>query len=225
MLKPLAALFLILCAGQASAQNCPDFYRFVDFGIEGNDGVIYRGGPVFRAEGLDGHPLLLETRTRCLPISDILKDGHGNPIPLVSSINYDPARTDIALTGLRVAATANAQEAAEDSATAHRAALALAGADLTKGESSLCVDHPGDDAVSCQLVSPYPGNAALVVYCDAETCMMPTMAVSEKIIVAADWASDPSFLTTKARIGPALIQKISEIRDFINPLSASLSGR
>lgn len=225
MLKPIATLFFVLFAGQASAQNCPDFYRFVDFGIESNDGIMHRGGPVFRAEGFDGQLLLLEPRTECLPVRDVSKDGHGNPIPVVTSIDYDPAKTSVVLTGLRVAAVETAQETANNNAKAHRARLERAGAKLTRGDSFLCVDHADEAAVSCQLVSPYPGNAALVVYCDGKLCTMPSMVVDEKIVIAANWASEPSFLALEAQIGPAILEKIGEIRDFINPLSASLSLR
>jgi hypothetical protein len=51
MLKPIATLFFVLFAGQASAQNSPDFYRFVDFGIESNDGIMHRGGPCVSRRG------------------------------------------------------------------------------------------------------------------------------------------------------------------------------
>lgn len=54
---------------------------------------------------------------------------------------------------------------------------------------------------------------------------MPSMVVSEKIVVAANWASEPSFLTFEVQIGPAILEKIGEIRDLINPLSASLTAR
>ena len=57
MLRVIASVLFILFASQANAQSCPDYYRFVDFGLKGNDGVIYRGGPTFRAENLSGELL------------------------------------------------------------------------------------------------------------------------------------------------------------------------
>jgi len=35
----------------SNAQTCPDYYRFVDFGLEDDSGVMYRGGTLLRAEG------------------------------------------------------------------------------------------------------------------------------------------------------------------------------
>lgn len=40
MLRAIASFLLILCASQASPKNCPDFFRFVDFGLGGRDGAI-----------------------------------------------------------------------------------------------------------------------------------------------------------------------------------------
>ena len=143
MLKPLAAVFAILFASHALAEDCPRFYRFVDFGIEGDDGVIYRGGPAFRVEGFDGHLLVHATRTQCLGVRDVLADGHGNPIPVVASIDYDPVRTGADLIALRVAKADDLRTVAEENAAAHRANLEQVGAVETRGESSLCVRRDG----------------------------------------------------------------------------------
>ena len=49
MHRIIVALLLAVAAQQASAADCPPFYRFVDFGVEGPDGVLRRGGTIFRA--------------------------------------------------------------------------------------------------------------------------------------------------------------------------------
>lgn len=221
MLKPLVALFTILFAGHALAEDCPRFHRFVDFGIEGEDWVIYRGGPAFRVEGFDGHLLVLSSGIQCLTVRDVLADGHGNPIPMVASIDYDPARTGSDLIALRVAKAEDLRMAAEESAAAHRAALKQAGAVETLGESWLCVRREGVGDTSCQVVSPYPGNTPLVIYCDAAICRMPFMALVYDIFAAAEWVSGPSF--TGGMAGLEIIKRVEAIHEFLNPLSASLS--
>ena len=100
----------------------------------------------------------MPARPRCL------KRWAGQPNPrVVTSIDYDPAKTGVVLTGSRIAAVETAQETANNNAKAHRARLERAGAKLTRSDSFLCVSYEDEAAVSCQLVSPYPGNAALVV--------------------------------------------------------------
>lgn len=47
MVKTIAFLIFLLSAGHAAAQGCPEQYRFVDFGLEGRDMVIRRGGRSF----------------------------------------------------------------------------------------------------------------------------------------------------------------------------------
>ena len=223
MLKPLAAVFAILFASHASAQDCPRFYRFVDFGIEGDDGVIYRGGPAFRVEGFDGHLLVHSSGTQCLGVRDVLTDGHGNPIPVVASIDYDPARTGADLMALRVAQDDDLRTAADENAAAHRATLEQVGAVVTRSESSLCVRPEGLVDTSCQVVSPYPGDTPLLVYCDAVICRMAVMALVDDIFAAAEWASGPSF--TGAMAGFEIAKRVKAIHDFLTPLSASLSLR
>lgn len=221
MRKTIATLLLMLCATAASADDCPDFYRFVDFGIEGGDGVIYRGGPVLRAESFAGDPILLNAQTKCLPVRDISADGHGNPIPVVTAVNYDPAQTDIDLSDLRVMIAQDAEAMAEKNASAHRATLENADAMVTQGEDFLCARSKGSDDLSCQLVSPYPGNIALVVYCDASHCRMPALAITERLVVAAVWDSNADIVSAPETAGPLIIGKVQQIHDFLDPLSSA----
>ena len=222
VLRAIASLLLIFCASQASAQNCPDFFRFVDFGLEGRDGAISRGGPIFRAESLSGQPLLLRDRTECLGVREVSVDGRGNPIPVVTSIQYSPEKTNIDLTELRVAVVDDTETAAEKNARIHRAGLKQSDTEITRGANFFCASFKESLEMSCQLESPYPGNIALVVYCDALQCTMPVLAIDEQILVSAVWASGGSFLSDPATAGPDIFDKIQRIHDFLGPLSSAL---
>ena len=113
MLRSFLLGVFLFVAGGAAAQSCPDFYRFVDFGLKGQDGIIYRGGTLLRAENTNREALLLTERTTCLDVTILAKDGRGNPVPVVSSINYDPAKTGLGLDELRVTSEQNVQNVAE----------------------------------------------------------------------------------------------------------------
>ncbi len=219
MYKTIAFLGVILSAGQASADNCPDFYRFVDFGLFAQDGRVYRGGPTFRAESLEGAPLMLRGRSECRKIRDISKDGHGNPIPVVTRVYYKPERTGIDLTELTLRSVDRNDAEAEENASAHRASLARADTATTRGADFLCAQTSDDDTLSCQIVSPYPGNIALVVYCDARQCDMPAMAVQEGIMVGAVWPRPPETLDKPEKTGSDIVEKARQIHDFLDPLS------
>ncbi|MEP5731668.1 MAG: hypothetical protein ABJL67_20090 [Sulfitobacter sp.] len=214
-----ASILLMLFAGVVNAQNCPDFFRFVDFGLEGHDGVIYRGGPIFRAESLNGSPLLLRDRTKCRAIRDIASDGHGNPIPVVTSINYDPVKTGIDLSELQLSLVEDAAGSAEQNALAHRAVLDRSETERVQGPNFICARHQKDDTISCQLVSPYPGNIALVIYCTAWVCEMPVLAVYEQIQIGAKWPSNITLVNDLNTAGMAISDKVQKIYTFLDPLS------
>lgn len=219
MYKTIAFLGVIFCAGQAKAEDCPDFYRFVDFGLIAQDGEVYRGGPTFRAESLEGSPLLVMDRTECRPIQDISTDGHGNPIPIVTQIHYKPERTGMDLTELSLRAVDRNAAEAEKNASAHRAGLAQSDTATMRGADFLCAHTSTDDTISCQIVSPYPGNIALVVYCDARQCNMPGMAIKERIMAGAVWPRLPATLENPEKTGSHISEKIRQIYDFLDPLS------
>lgn len=222
MPRLIALLVSALWANLAAAQSCPDFYRFVDFGLESSDGVIHRGGPVFRAETLEGEPLLVMPETNCIQVRDISADGHGNPMPVVTSFNYDPQKFGVSLVSLQISKVADAKAAAADSALPHQQDLAGGQMTATQGADFLCASPKAADRISCQVVSPYPGNAALVVYCDAAQCRMPALAVGERILVSAIWANEASSLNAPEDAGKRIITKVQKIHDQLEPLSSSL---
>ena len=228
-MRKVAALLLIFLPllfplAPASAGTCPDFFRFVDFGIEGDDGVVYRGGSLFRAEGFDGTMLLKLSHTKCLPVQETAKDGRGNPIPVVTSIHYIPELTAIDITELSVKVVNSANDLAEKNAERHRTSLKQADATVTRGENYLCANDVNKKSLSCQVVSPYPGNTALVVYCDAKQCTMPVLAVDNQIIVNAAWPRTPDSGGNGDLTGSEIIDITSQIHDFLSPLTSLNPG-
>lgn len=222
MIRAVSFVLLFLFASQAKAQDCPDFYRFVDFGLKGSDGMIYRGGPLFRAEGFSGEPLLLTDRTVCLPVRETSKDGPGNPIPVVESIAYDPSKGALDLSVLTVSTLDNAAAQAEANAAVHVARLEQTDAIVMRGTHFLCASVIEPFALSCQLASPYPGNIALVIYCDDLRCTMPAMAASERLLVSAAWASDVSYKSTPENAGDEIHRIVLQIHDFLDQLTSTL---
>ncbi len=222
MFRLLPILFFWLCVDLAHAQGCPDFYRFVDFGLVGNDGKTYRGGTTFRAEDFNGDALLIEEKTTCLPVSDIAKDGHGNPIPVVSSINYDPEKTGEDFDELQVSAVPDTGALATNNATSHQKRLGQDGVKITRGSDFLCASETVSKTLSCQLVSPYPGNIPLVVYCEFKTCTMPVLAINPMLHVSAQWSIENSLLLNPQSAGSKFARKVKQVHDFLKPLSADL---
>ena len=229
MLKTTATLALLAgvllsSVGRVNADTCPDFFRFVDFGTKGNDGVLYRGGSILRAEGFDGSGLIKQESTECLPIEDIGKDGHGNPIPVVTSIQYLPEQTATNLTELGVSAVDNTESAAEINAERHRAMLNQADAVVTRGSNFLCAGKPEEDSLSCQVVSPYDSNSALVVYCDDSVCTMPVLAVDKQLTVNASWPRTQGSVGNNDLTGSEIAQMTKRIYDFLFPLTSLNPG-
>lgn len=209
-------------ATPSHAQTCPDYYRFVDFGLEDKNGVIYRGGTLLRAEGFSAEALLLENLTECLEVRDLAKDGHGNPIPVVETINYIPNIVGTELNELRVSRNKDTRDAANENAKSHLANIQNAENITTKGENFVCVSLKTADMISCQLVSPYAGNISLVIYCNAETCKMPVLAINEELMISASWKSSDALLKNPQEVGSQSAAKVQQIHDFLKPLSATL---
>lgn len=216
-------LGLLMCffTGVAHAQNCPDFYRFVDFGLKGNDGAMYRGGTTLRAESFDGEPMLLADTSICLPITDVAKDGHGNPIPIVRQIFYDPAALNAGFKELSVFAPDELETAIADNAATHKANLASADAKITRGTDFICAGVAAQPGFSCQIVSPYAVSLDLVIRCDAHQCFMPVLAATEQLAISARWAIDPASLVDPAATASDMIGKVRQIHDFLKPLSVA----
>jgi hypothetical protein len=218
-----AAIFIaLLLSNQANAQDCPSFYRFVDFGLEGNDGRIYRGGTTFRAESFDGQSLILKSQTKCRAVREISKDGHGNPIPVVSSVDYDPSVMDVRLDKLNISIVDSTDTIAKESAKSHQDRVARPDAKLTRGSNFLCVTLRAKDGLSCQLVSPYSGNRPLYVYCDVAKCTMPVLAIDSQLAASAGWPSDDISTDNPSSAGIKISKKVFKIHDFLKPLSAAL---
>lgn len=222
MLRAIAPFLFIIATGQAQAQSCPDFFRFVDFGLEARDGTLHRGGTILRAESFEGEPLLLREKTLCRAVQEVSKDGPGNPIPVVSSIDYDPAKTGIPLIELRILSVKDATAQAEENAAAHRAALDRPDTEITRGSNFLCAAQPEPGTLSCQLLSPYPGNAPLVVYCDALRCEMPGLAINTRLLARAAWTNASAGAGSAEAAGTDILSTLEQIHGFLTPLSSGL---
>jgi len=115
-----------------------------------------------------------------------------------------------------------AHAAAQTNARDHLASLEAANTTQTRGSNYLCVSVTAPARVSCQLNSPFPNNAPLIVYCDDVTCTMPVLIVAENLVVSAVWKSDPAYGNNKDGAGPDISDKVQKIWEFLVPLSAAL---
>ncbi|MEO9819462.1 MAG: hypothetical protein ABJ370_11990 [Paracoccaceae bacterium] len=222
MLKRIILCLGVFFAGPASAQECPHFFRFVDFGLQISDGGFSRGGPILRAESFSGTSLLSKGNTICRTVRDIASDGHGNPIPVVTSMAYDVEKAGLDLLDLHVSFVQDSTVAAETSARTHWKTVDRARTKPLKGQNSLCILSADNSSLSCQLVSPYPGNIALTVYCDASSCKMPVLAMNAHMSASASWAVDDSFWNTPDRAGEEVFNKVQSIFAFLEPLSSGV---
>ncbi|WP_394690077.1 hypothetical protein [Hoeflea sp.] len=214
------SLMLMLFGTQARAQDCPDFFRFVDFGLEAPDGTMHRGGATYRAEGFDGQALLIRELTICRDVRNLAVDGRGNPIPVVTSVNYSPQQTGIDLLELRLAAVDDIASETERNASAHRARLDQPDVVTTQGLDYLCASLKRADTFSCQFVSPFGGNLALVVYCTPSECRMPVLAVKDNIAVAASWRPSGAAIGDPKTWASEIGDKVQQVHDFLAPLSS-----
>ena len=206
-------------ASQASAQNCPDFFRFVDFGLQDSEGRFLRGGPIFRGESLEGRSLLIRDETQCRAIRDIASDGHGNPIPVVTRIDYDAEKTGINITKLQVSYVEDTRAAADENGKLHHRTLESKRPVI--GPDFLCV--VAQDMTSCQVASPYKGNVDLFIYCDLKQCRMPVLAVASNIQISATWAMDSDIQNEPSQTGAAISRQIHSIHAFLEPLTSGLN--
>ena len=218
-LKTIAIFILLLLATMAKAEECPDFYRFVDFGLVAGDGETYRGGPVFRAEDLDGQILLRGGLTTCQNITDVAKDGHGNPIPVVSGISFDTAKAGLDLTRLDVSLVGDVKGAALMPAQKHEIAMAGSDARVVRGADFLCEGLDG--SVSCQVSSLMVQDVSLIAFCDADTCTLPVIALNPRIAASAVWHHARS-LNDAAEIGAEISAKVRAIHAFLTPITSGL---
>jgi len=197
-----------VAVGPAPAEECPDFYRFVEFGLEDRDGMLRPGGTVLRGIDGAGAPILLTSATVCRAAEGLRIDGRGNRIPIVAEVAYDPALLTLEVDALLLSVAEDMLALTENAAAAHRAALASA--TPVTGAAFLCVD--GDVAQSCQVASPYGPDYALVVYCDAQTCEMPALGYDGRISVSARWGREAEALED---LGPEILSRVEEFRMFL----------
>jgi hypothetical protein len=208
----IASLLTLLFTTQAHAGGCPDFFRFVDFGLQDQSGDIHRGGLLFRAFNSEGEHLLRSQGTDCRAVDFLAKDGRALEIPVVSRINVDPALAALDINTLHLTAVSSSFELAEANAASHRAGLTTTGAEITKGANFLCVGTKSSPDLSCQVASPYANDAALVVYCDAMQCEMPVLARDAEVSVSATW--DRSSMDA-LQTGVNATNRIQQIYDFL----------
>jgi hypothetical protein len=209
----IAALFILTAfGGQASAQDCPDRYRFVDFGLQDREGVIRRGGTIFRAFDGQGAHLLVLGSSICLDVPEVATDGRALPIPVVSSVEIDLEKAPDGLTGLRVKTVKDVAATAQANATRHLAMLSQPGTITTRGESFLCASTVEGPYLSCQLLSPYGGNAPLVVYCDSEVCTMPVLVRDKQLVIEASW---PRLELDPEAVSLAISGRVQRIHGFL----------
>ena len=218
MIRKVLSVLLVWLASQAQAQNCPDFFRFVDFGQIGEDGVTYRGGTLLRAESFAGEPMLLAEQTTCVSVSTRAVDGRGNLIPVVTSMFYDPKRTGIGLSSLGVVRSPDIAKAVDANAAKHRERLNRNDAVIERDSAFLCAADVDRDHVTCQLVSPYNNGYDLVVHCYLSECAMPVMAINDHLQVAATWPSVALTDNDLAEHGAAVAEKVTQIHDFLAEL-------
>lgn len=212
MQKILAIVLFVFSTNPAFAEACPPSYRFVDFGVQGSDGVLRRGGTIFRAFDANGTGLLLRDQSICRQVDELSKDGRALPIPVVASVNVDLAVAGLDLTALQLATQDDAFTFAEQNAGPHRDRLALPDATTVRGDTYLCASSAESGATSCQIVSPYAAIAPLVIYCDAGQCRMPVLARDEKFVVSATW---PSAATGPEALAQEIIGKVQTIHAFL----------
>lgn len=218
MLKRFLMCIALFLASPASAETCPPFFRFVDFGLIDNSGVLLRGGPLLRGESFDGATLLVLKQTKCKAVRDLARDGHGNPIPVVSDVIYDVEKIGVDLTRLRVSVVEDASIGANKNAELHRERLGRS--ETVQSQNALCAIATDARELSCQTTSPFKSPAPLVVYCGLELCRIPVLAMDARIVVSAAWATEDGFWDKPKAAGAVISAKIREIHAFLEPLSS-----
>jgi len=212
MLKFLATAIALTLSSPASADTCPDFFRFADFGSPDSDGVLRRGGTILRAFVDGGTPLVRFETAECRDVDILSKDGRGLLIPVVASVDIDVSVATLDLTTLRMFATDDPATTANAAAAQHRRALSLADTIQTRGPNFLCASLPDTPDTSCQILSPYDPAIPLVVYCDAQICTMPALVHGGNVALQATW---PRAAISLDALGAEASDQIQTIVDFL----------
>ncbi len=209
-----AALFIGLIASHASAESCPKKYRFVDFGDTDQNGTLRKGGTIFRAFDASNTHLLHRDSVICHAVPENGIDGRALKIPVVSRFAIDLDIAKLNLAEMQLAKSEDVIAAADQNAARHRATLAKAGTETVKSDSYLCAQTAASPRASCQVLSPYQTNAALVIYCNQAMCEMPVLVYDEQVIVSAKWLRGAAELT---QVGGEISRKIYDIVRFLAP--------
>lgn len=214
----VTAFVTAVFAQSAPVGTCPDYYRFVDFGLVAQDGSIHRGGPTFRVENLAGQQLILPQHTTCLSLRETAVDGHGNPIPVVSSVSYDQNNVDQRVRSLRLSPVDDPETFLANIAEQHHLRLAAESAVVLLGSDYLCVSALTPSAFSCQFVSPFGAQQAPIVYCTQNQCTLPAMAIKDRIFATARWDQPVQSLAHAEAV--TIKNMLSALHDFLTPLTS-----
>ena len=137
----------------------------------------------------------------------------------------DSDRAALDLVELRVRSLEDSHAAAEESAATHRQRLDQSDDNIGRGDAFLCAGIKADQSFSCQVVSPYEGNAALVIYCTTMQCEMPVMAINQQLAVSATWDREPDANDEAIEdAGVAVVNKVAEIHNFLEPITSLNPG-
>ena len=158
-------------------------------------------------------------KTVCIDVPENGTDGHGYTIPVVESIIYKPETSLSNLSEFRLRAVDDTMVAATSSIEQHRENLQNDSSTITRGENSLCVSSNAG-SLSCQIVSPYPGNVPLVVYCSEANCKMPALAINKQLLISASWQLKLANKNDDTEAATAMLDMAKQISEFLEPLSA-----
>ena len=211
--KIIPTLLFVIIANHAQAESCPSFYRFVDFGLTDRDGIIRRGGPIFRAFDVSGTHLLDPKGTTCRDVDDLAKDGRALDVPIVSALKFDAETANIDFLSLGLDWKDDAVAFSKDSATVHQERLTLLDAIIDKGTNYLCVNPVQSSDISCQIVSRFEGGNAPVIYCDDFQCEMPAMIFDKQIVISANWIRSKN---NGLDVIDEIFEKMQEMYDFLD---------
>ena len=172
----------------------------------------------FGAEDFDGTPLLATDATVCADVTDLLKDGRGNPIPVVSRIAYDRSQTDPALGLIEVIKTEDARALAQDLAGLQTTLLSKVGTVEIRGDDHLCAVTAGGD-IGCLVANPYASSDPVIVLCEDGICLAPAIAMTDQLFIRARW---PLHIMDASGQAADLARRVGAIAAFLAPISSGL---
>lgn len=211
---------ICVSAGNVRAQSCPEYFRFVDFGLMDADEKLHSGGATFKVKR-EGMPLFENGSVVCRDIAPVFTDGHNQPIPLVTSFKYEPTLVARNLTDLSITrATNTLVNDVPTVAQRHRKARNKAGVDVMKGSDFLCVtgEAASPRTISCEVVNPFDTTTSFFVACTGKTCAMSGMAIDDAIMVSGGWSSSEN--ASEKATGEVASEIAGKIHTFIKDKTA-----